>query len=141
RHTNRTTGAYRVDRGGEDTGPHDGTGLPLLPFQAFYFSTRSKAGKLMMTGRVQTDAAVHYLVEGAQMAGNAFPVPAEVPELGPYRLAEGDLPWVEDGSSGATIGPVGPWATGTGGLSVGGGIWVRIPEGMNAVRWVQQRPW
>lgn len=139
--SNRTTGAYWVVRGGVETGPHDGTGLPLLPFQAFYFSNRSKAGKLMMTGRVQTDAAVHYLVEGAQMAGNAFPVPAEVPELGPYRLAEGDLPWVEDGSSGATIGPVGPWATGTGGLSVGGGIWVRIPEGMNAVRWVQQRPW
>ncbi len=138
--SNRGGASYWIVQGDALAGPFDGTTLPLPPFPTFYFVDRVSPGSVVLVGRVQEGPAVQYLHPGARMVGNAFPVSMEVPELSPYRLAPGDYPWLESNLGTAPeICP--PWASGTGGIGAGAGLWIRIPTESGILRWVQQCPW
>jgi hypothetical protein len=138
--SNRGGASYWIVQGDTLAGPFDGTTLPLPPFPTFHFVDRVSPGSVVLVGRVQDGPAVQYLHPGARMVGNAFPVAMEVPELSPYRLAPGDYPWLETGLGTAPeICP--PWASNTGGIGAGAGLWIRIPEETGVLRWVQQCPW
>ena len=135
----QTGGAYWLVRQGTSFGPYDGTRLPLLPFQSFYFSSRALAGSLTTSGRVHDGPAIRYFHPGARMAGNAFPGSVTVPELAPYRLVEGDRPWLPAGAS--VTGPTPAWGSSTSGMTTAGGIWIRIPVGSPIIRWIQHPVW
>jgi hypothetical protein len=138
--SNRGGASYWIVQGDVLAGPFDGTTLPLPPFPTFYFVDRVSPGSVVLVGRVQEGPAVQYLHPGARMVGNAFPVSMEVPELSPYRLGTGDYPWLES-SLGTAPEICPPWASATGGIGAGAGLWLRIPTEAGTLRWVQQCPW
>ncbi|MBL9128313.1 MAG: hypothetical protein JNL97_11725 [Verrucomicrobiales bacterium] len=127
---------YWVNTGTGVQGPLDGTSIRVLPFQTFFHGARNASGSVVMLHRVHDGPAVRYVRPGAQMAGNAFSAPAEIPELAPYQLAEGDLPWLE-GTGGSVTSSLG-WLSVSGSVPVAEGVWIRVPAEVGTVRWIQQ---
>jgi hypothetical protein len=138
RGTTASNARYWVVRDGVSQGPFDGTTLTLLPYQAFHYSAKPVSGTFVSLGRVPDGPAVRYLVSGVRMAGNAFPFQAAVPELAAYGLASGEWPWLAPGQVGAGADPA--WVQPSLPLPATGGVWVRVPEAVPVVRWVQQPP-